>query len=493
MNFLDGIISYIAPIWGLKRQKARSSIELARKYEAASTSDRTKGWITSSSSADYEIVPALLRLIFRSRDLIRNNPYALKGRRAIVSHVIGSGITGEPEEPALKEHWKEWAESMSCDFDDHNDFYGLQTIATTTIVESGSCLVRRIWREPDENNPIPLQIQLLEPDHIDFQLTKNLPDGGYIKQGIEFDKDGKKIAYWIFKEHPGEKGIILNKSWKSIRVPKEDIKHIFFKERPGQNHGVPWLSVIAILLRDFAEFEDAQLVRQKIAACYAAFVRDLEMPENIGGERKLIEKISPGRIEILPPGKDIVFANPPGVDGNGEFIKSLKQAIASGLGITYENLTSDLSNVNFSSARIGQQQENRMVEQWRWQMIIPEFCDTVWAWFYIACEVAGIIGYKKKPGRIEWTPPKREFIDPIKEVDAMKNAVRAGFKTQSEAIRECGYDPERFFEEYANDLKRLDELGIKLDTDPRNPLKESVKQKEDEESKPDKKGNENVS
>jgi capsid protein len=92
------------------------------------------------------------------------------------------------------------------------------------------------------------------------------------------------------------------------------------------------------------------------------------------------DKLEPGAIEILPPGKTITFPNMPSVQDDGHSDRSLR-AIAMGFDVTYELLTGDLSNVNFSSGRMGWIEFHRNVEQWRWHMFIPRFCRPVWGWF----------------------------------------------------------------------------------------------------------------
>lgn len=491
-TFLDRIISYISPAWGFKRGRARAAIAITRNYEAASTATRVSGWNPSGTSADAEIAPALVRLRNRSRDLCRNNEFAKKARNSISAYIVGYGIVPKAKGDSararrLTELWKEWGERLVCDFDDSNNFYGLQTLVCNSIVESGACLVKKVMRQPSKNNPVGLEIQLLEPDYIEIEFTtlrKILPSGGWIKQGIEYDAEGKRVAYMLYKEHPGESTII--RGIGQVRIPTTELSHVFWKERPGQKHGVPWLSTVAMRLKDFGDYEDAQLVRQKIAACFAGFIRDIEIPD-VTDPTTLMEKIEPGRLEILPPGKDITFASPPPVTGYAEYSRSQKQAIAAGLDITYEALTSDLSNVNFSSARIGQGDMYLHIDQWQWQMIIPHFCEVVWDWFEMACELAGLLPKGDSVGA-SWTPPKREFVSPVDETLAIKDQVRSGFKTLSEAVREYGYDPETHFEEYAADLAKLDELGIKLDTDPRQGPGNgaSMPKKEEEKPKPKK-------
>jgi lambda family phage portal protein len=179
---------------------------------------------------------------------------------------------------------------------------------------------------------------------------------------------------------------------------------------------------------------------------------------------ELIDKLEPGALEILPPGKDIRFANPPSV---GEFDKITREyllQIAAGFGVTYEALTGDLSRTNFSSARLGWLEFQRNIEAWRWQMLVPQMLNPIWNWFVAAGNIAGV----RLDGIVaHWTPPRRELIDPSVEVKATAMAVRSGFQSLSEAIREFGYEPEEVFAEIKSDNELLDELGLVLDTDPR--------------------------
>ena len=93
MNFLDRVLGYVAPQAGLRRARHRAAIAtLARSYEGARLGRRTEGWVVAGTSANAEIGGALPRLRDRSRDLVRNNPYAAKAVQAVVSNLVGTGI-----------------------------------------------------------------------------------------------------------------------------------------------------------------------------------------------------------------------------------------------------------------------------------------------------------------------------------------------------------------------------------------------------------------
>jgi lambda family phage portal protein len=408
----------------------------------------------------------------RSRDLVRNNPYAKRAISGIISNVVGTGImydmSGGSEKVLAnaKAIWRDWAESTDCDAEGLHDYYGLQSLAQRAVVESGEVLVVRKWRRKKDGYriPVPFQIQLLEGDFIDTSKTADLQGGGFILQGVEFDVKGRRVAYWLFPKHPGEQFINFGKGFVSERVPATDVRHLFRVDRAGQVRGMPWGAACIIRLRDFDEYEDAVALRMKIAACFSAFVGDIEGGSEAEPDKKPIsERLEPGAIEILPPGKTVTFPNMPSAQDDGFSERSLR-AIAMGFDVTYELLTGDLSKVNFSSGRMGWIEFGRNVEQWRWHMFIPRFCRPNWDWFV---EASLLAGYDFQGIRPTYTPPRREMIDPAKEVPGIRDEVRSGLKSLSEAIREGGRSPDEVLKEIASDAVKLDELKLKLDSDPR--------------------------
>lgn len=464
--------------------KSVTSGAKVRKFEGASRGRRTGGWFTSSASANTENAPALVTLRNRSRDLVRNNSYAKRAVQGIANNVIGTGIVAQIK-PKLQSKknalstpvqelmavWRDWADTTDCDFDGLHTLYGIQRLAMRTIAESGEVLILQKRRKVKKGE-IPIQLQVLEPDFIDTLKTERTTDGGKIIQGIEFDKDGRRVAYWLFPEHPGEVNAATSNSAMSVRHDADSICHLFEVLRPGQVRGIPFGTTVIIKLKDFDEFEDAQLTRQKVSACFTAFIEDMELPAEIKEIEDSVQagdKLQPGAIEILPNGKRITFPNPPQVTGYKEFSDVSLHGVASGFGAPYELVTGDYSQVNFSSAKMGWSEFQRNIDDWQWNLVIPRFCQIVWKWFQTAAIVAGYT--VASTCYATWTTPRRTMIDPTREIPATVEAIRAGLMTLSEAIRENGYDPDEHFAELAADAKRIDELGLILDSDARKTMK----------------------
>lgn len=472
MNLLERAIATISPGYAVRRAMDRVRLELIRStgYEGAARGRRTDKWKTGNRDANAEIAPSLPLLRSRSRDLRRNNPYAEAAISAIVDDAVGYGIKPKPKgrnktiTKRARELWAEHAETKSIDYDGKHDIYGLEALALSTIVESGAVIVRRRLLSSAEMKArgaaLPFQIQVLEPDHIDMARDGRQPDGSYDIKGIRFEKGGGIRGYWLYEDHPGSGGLKIGTV--SQFVPAGDVLHVYRMDRPGQVHGVPWAAPVMLRLRNFDEVEDAYIEREKIAACFAVFFTGLEADPN-QKKIQLAERIEPGMIDFAPPGTQVSFANPPGVNGYKDFSWINLHAIAAGFGVPYE-VFGDLAGVNFSSGRMGWQKYQRRLERWQFQMFIPGFCAGVWSWFNSSMQFLRIID-EDCPAM--WVPPRRMMVNPKEEIAAIKDEIRNGLTTWPQAITERGFDAVEQAEEIKEANELLDSLGLKLDCDPR--------------------------
>lgn len=472
MDLINRLFREIAPKHAVKRIQNQAAFDIlekgVRKYEGAGKGRRFSDNNPQLLSPNTDANDALPMLRKRSREANKNNPYAKNGTRRIANNVIGTGILANPigktksVTKIAKKLWEDWANSTLCDFNGLQNLYGLQLIITKTVIKSGECYVRKVWKERESNFVgIPLELQILDPDFIDH--NKNIKadtSGVYSVSGIQFNKLGKRIGYWVFSRHPNEE-----KS-ESIVVPASEIAHIFEVDDPGQIHGIPHNSSIILRMQDFDEFEDAQLMKQKIAACFTAFITKPDTSDGIDtSDTSGIERLSPGVIERLSSGEEIIFSSPPSTDGFKDFSRQSLQGQAVGMGLSYESFSGDLSNVNFSSGRMGWLEFQRGVEILQWNMVIPMFLDKTWLWFVEAANLSGLLGTLEVTAT--WTPPRREMIDPLKEIQAKIKALRAGLGSWQDAVRELGYNPDEIMVQMIEDKNRFDAAGVMPESDPR--------------------------
>ena len=463
LNIIDKTIAVVSPTAALKRARARRALDIVMHYDAATTGRRASSWRPVASDAD-GAASRRDRLRFVARDMVRNTPFALRAQNVIAANVVGEGIRPKviTDNDALIERagviTREFLDTTLIDADGQNNLFGLQKLVMKTVPEAGEVLIRRRRRGPDDNLPLPFQVQVMEPDYLDTLRDGTLRSGNMVREGIEYDKIGRRVAYWLFEEHPGVVGF-RRKGWQSKRVPASEVIHVYRMDRPGQMRGVSWFAPVVMTLRDLADYQDAQLMRQKLAACFAAFRITPDDDEDTDAASIMPTTMQPGMITKLGPGEDIQFGNPPSVTGYDEFTRANLRSIAAGMGITYEALSGDLSGVNFSSARMGRMEMDRNVGDWQQLMMVPKFCHGVARWLLEAWAVRDM-NTDIMNLNVRWTPPRRILVDPTKEIPALGKSVALGLESRQAIIRQMGRDPDEVRAEQKEDQDRDEAAGL---------------------------------
>ena len=472
LNRLDRVIHWLSPTHGARRAAARLQVthleQVKSYYDGADLGRRGSSIRRSLAAADTITARKGPTLRAGSLDLIRNNPHARSGCEQIVSHVFGEGIIPRfrrKKERAqdLDELARATLDTTSIDYCEQLDLYGIQALMGATTVQGGESLVHRIWdRSAGE---VPLRYQVLEADFLDSSRdTGRTKSGGRIIQGIEFDASGRRSKYWMFEEHPGGSWI---RSTQSIAIDARDVAHCYRIERPGQVRGIPWLAPIMLRIADFGDYEEAQLLRQKIAACFVGVKTD---PIGAGpasvtdNKTDDLENVQPGQWYRASNGSTITFGTPPPINDYKDYASVSLHALAAGLGVSYEALTGDLSGVSFTSGRMGQLIFGRNVKRWRSHTFVPQGCDVLIRWWL---EAAALAGADTKGVTVRHSPPPIEMLSPREEVSALTGAMRSGQKTLPQVAGERGMDMDELLDEIEETNEMLDARGIVLDSDPR--------------------------
>lgn len=496
-GIVDRVLSVVSPSRAARRYAARVALgNLRRSYEGASKGRGTDGWRTGSTAADAEIAAAGQVLRDRMRDLVRNNSLAAQAVSVLVNAIVGPGIRPRARSgnkalnAKVDKLWSEW--SGRCDANGHTDFHGLLGLAVREMIEGGEVFGVRTPRRASDGLAVPFQVELKEADHLDANRFDNPSAGGRVSQGIEYDAAGRRRAYWLFPDHPGDNSAIFGRRLVSVRVDAASVAHLFERQRV-QNRGVPWGVPAMRAIRDLDDWQAAELVRKKTEACLVGIVfsdddtQSSIAPTIVDASGNQVEQFEPGLIAYSRGGKDIKFTQPANSAGIQEWNRVQMQIIAAGFRVPYALMTGDLSQANFASSRVGLNEFRRMVEVVQWQIVIPMFCQRIWDWFIEAAWAEGLIPSKTCP--VEWAPPKFESVNPWQDAQTDLLEVRAGFSTLSQAIAKRGYDPVAQLQEIATLLEQVDALKLILDSDPRKVTKaggvQAVPGAKPEEEKPD--------
>ncbi len=488
MNLIDRTIGLFSPMRGLRRLQARNAIDVLktarerRSYDGARAPRRGNVW-GRGKSANGAMASAMVSLRDHARDLVRNTPMA-RVPDVLSAHIVGTGIipvsrTGnrklDKQVNALFDQWSE-----QCLVSGELDFYGAQNLVLRSVVEGGDTFIRFLLRDSQSKLAVPLQLRLLEGDQIDETKhgTSSRGENHSATLGVEFDGDGARTGYWVRKLHPGEPHSFRNV--ESVFVDAQDMAHVYRPLRIGQARGVTWFAPVLLTARDLADYLEASLVKARTEACFAGFVKsnDPGMPANIasaasadkekaeGALQKELE-LSPGMITRLEDGEDIVFAQPSSSNSFEPFVLQASMSIAAGVGMTYDQLTGDLRQANYSSLRAGKIEFRGIVRQLQHRMMIRQFCKPVWKRFIEAAVLAGKLPQRVSGYPSSWIAPGFEPIDPLKDLKADILAVRSGRSTWNEFVAEWGNDPQTQMDELQQINKDFDERGLVLDIDPR--------------------------
>jgi lambda family phage portal protein len=461
--------------------RLRSAWQAFRGYTAASDL-RASNWAPSGGSATSEVAGAAATVARRARDAVRNDPYAARIVDLWTGNAVGAGITTRWPDAAHADAWRRWSDSTACDAERRLDLYGLQALAMRAVVESGECFIRLLPAEVSPTNPIGLRLQVLESDHLDTTRT-GLLDGTATLQGIGLDDAGAPAIYWLYPRHPGNWWPGMPTAYASEPIAARDVLHLYRKRRPGQLRDVSWLAPVLTRLRDLGDYEAALLMKAKIEACLAAIVTE-EGDEALTGtaanllrdaQGRAIEAFEPGMILYRRGSGSVEVVNPSGGGSHAAFARRTLEAAAVGAGLTYDQVSGDLTQANYSSLRAGKIEFRRLCEQVQYGMLIPMLVRPIAERFHAHGALLGLWG-ADMPSDVSHVPPAHEMIDPLKDTSALIAQVRAGFVPQAEAVGSFGYDFRQVVEDIRQANEAIDAAGIALDTDPRRVAKSGAAQ-----------------
>ncbi|MCA3197624.1 phage portal protein [Cupriavidus sp.] len=443
-------------------------------FEGGLSSRRLKMFQASRAHVNTLIQAAGADMTARARYLIRNNGYAANAVESWASNAVGTGIkpSSTIADAALKDRvqqlWLRWTDES--DAEGLTDFYGQQRRAARELFIAGEVFFRLRQRWPEDGLSVPLQLQMLPSEMLPLTDNRVLDNGNVVRQGIEFDRIGRRVAYHFLRRHPGDitdPGL----AGETVRVPAEMVLHIIDPVEAGQLRGVSRFAPAIVKLFLLDQYDDAELDRKKVAAMFVGFVRRPERDFDNSGERDAHDEpllpLEPGQLQILDEGEDIIFSNPADVGGNYEAFqyRTLLQ-VAAALGLPYANLSADMLKANYSNTRAALLEFRRRIEAFQHSVLVYQMCRAVWARWMDTAVLSGALtlpDYERRRAEYlacNWLPPRWDWVDPLKDIRAEIEAIEAGLKSRTQAIAERGYDASQVDAEIAADRQRERDLGL---------------------------------
>jgi lambda family phage portal protein len=407
---------------------------LKRSYESIYGQKRGVG-VHGSHASETSAASGPLRS--RARHAFVNNAYIRNGVEAFVAESVGAGVEPTHRTTSHVDRWNKW--SRVADAESRTDMRGLVSQMVLAMFVDGDAFALL------EDGPNGLKVRLIPSEMVDESVTWSREDGAYCVNGVEFNGDGTRAAYWVLPSLPTE---TFPTAREPIRIPAENVLHLFKPTGPGQVRGVSWLAPVLLTVNDHGQLQDALLIGQKISAMHAGFVTDLNdasASDPFDGEEWV--DLVPGTVRRLPGGTDVKFSNPTEARDGVGFSKHILGQIAAGLGIPVHLLDGDLSNANYSSLRAGLLPFRRKVEQFQYHCLVPQVLDPLWD------HVIGRQG-------VEWLMPRPLQVDPQKDTDALISQIEAGLVSRTQAVASFGWDAAKLDQEIADERARAESLGL---------------------------------
>lgn len=481
MSWLDRAIGFFSPSWAYRRTAWRMA--LRGFYDAGNLDRLNSGWVPVNATAEQTDRSQRDLIRARARDLERNSDIAEAIIGSFERNVIGTGMRvqskvlrsdgTEDEElnQQIEDLWNEWCHARNCDITGQQSFAEMQAMAIRRHLVDGGIIFVKTYTS---SGIVPFCLQAREVDDLDTSINSTPGLGrNRVVGGIELDQYNRPVAYYLKKFTP-------DGFWtgESERIEAKRIIFLWKKNRPSQIREMSPLAKTMPRVRDVNEFVEAVSVKERILACMSVFITK-QMPggglgrgiaggttDNKSGYQQ--RTISPGMIQELQPGESVTAVSPSGQATSAkDFISTQQRLAGSGQGLSYEAVSRDMSQVNYSSARQGLLEDQRTYMMMQ-QFLIEHFCREVYTEFVISAVLSGQLNIpdfwqdRRKYLKHIWIAPGWSWIDPVKEVSANAKAIETGQDTLARICAERGEDWREVIKQRAAEIKYAQELGVNI-------------------------------
>lgn len=464
-----------------------------RMYAAARGNRMTGGYgMGGDSSADAELSSSLARLRAASRQMVRDSAYAKRARVVVVNNVIGPGVGMQAQvetnragpnkalNDAIEAAWRAWSCAESCHTGGALHFSDLERAAMAQVFEAGEVFIRKHLTAFGDSR-VPLALELVESERVPLDVASPMVSGVSpdFRMGIERDRFGRATFYWIRRNHPGDirrNGFGLD---NYDRVPADEVIHLRLIDRWPQTRGEPWLHTSARKLNDMDQYSGAEVQAARASAMVFGTIKTPEsessLPSDEEDDGSPVMDIEPGTIQQLNPGEELDFHSPNRPNtALDPFMRYMLREVAAGTGVSYESLSRDYSQSNYSSSRLALLDDRdlwKVLQQW-WIRAFRAPLHKVWVQQAVLARAVPVAvdQYALNPAKFEavvWKPRGWSWVDPTKEVKAYKEAIRAGLTSATDVIAATadGRDIEDVIAALTREAELFKRAGITVDTD----------------------------
>lgn len=475
---------------------------IARSFDAAKGTRYTGDWLSSQGPADRAIKQDVKSLRERARQMERDDSYTESWLMELVSNVIGpKGIRLKSlarkmdaranggmidkldEKTALKieQAWDDYSKKGNFEVTRQHSRPEFERLSLRSVARDGGALVRLV--DGISKNRFRFMVQGIEIDALD---TRTNDPAKRIYMGVEFDEWDEPIRLHLTKMDTKGHG---GRKYETYPVDADKIINLFMTHRFGQTQGYSWLAPIMLRLRHLSKYEESEVIAAREGSNKIGFFEQTDEAQYTGadleGDGRPVVPSAPGQWESLPKGIKPHLIDPSHPNSNyPDFRKAILRGGA--MYLNYNTWAKDLEGVNYSSIRQGTLSE-REIYRILQDYFIGDFEIRVFnQWLKMALLAGEIDGlgprdfdrccYAEFSGRT-WA-----WVDPAKDIAAIKEEIALNLTSASAACRERGRDFDKNLAENEADRDKLEAAGLLPEPPaPAQPAPVAAKNKEDDE------------
>lgn len=481
-------------------------------YRSASSNHPTlKNWAAPRVSPHSALRFSRETLSDRIHDLVRNDGWASSATNRFVDTIVGSGWrpSAMPNRVTLGltvDQWTEISSQIEAYWHDYAHDPGFYADAERAVSASGllGLAVRHTFADGEAlgwigyNEEIPSRfktcLQVIDPARL--SNPNNGMDTEFCRDGVHLDSWGAAIGYDIRSAHPGEYWQVGKSSHVWNYFPRETewgrpvIIHLREKRWAGMSRGESLLAPVAAKLKQISDYDDYEIQAASLNAILAAFVEtpmdtdiladalDSEGLSRYARSEAEFYEESPldfGGVKLtaLHPGSKIGTIKGEHPHSNYEaFERNALRNIAAAGGMSYEALTADFSQANYSSIRAALVEFRKsfasrtqlVADHWQ-QQHYRAFLEEVFDQGLVDVP-SGVPGFEENPAawsHCKWIGPGQGWVDPLKEAQASGERLATNISTLEMEAASQGHDYREIIQQRARERAEMIAAGLDPD------------------------------
>lgn len=441
-------------------------------YEGGKRTGTNQDFWNANSDFENTASPDRDTMRARARWLHENNAIMANIDATIVRNSVGNGFTFQSKsgkeniDKQIESLWAEFIKPKNCDVTGRQHFGGIQQLILSQRMCDGEIVIKK---HLSKNKSNPFQIQLIEADRFDTSYRVRVDNSNVLNSvdGIELDTMGAPQNY-VFRD-----GLMSN-----VKVPASEVIHYFkMGNRATQYRGLSEYKQSIVDLRNFAGYQTSTLksARARSSVAYAIETNNVQghmaamLQSGSSKDSDPIYDINGVMVQYLNQGEKL-HQYDPAVKGAeyGEFVRACVRLIATARQISYELAFRDYSQVNFSSARASFIQDHKRFSNEQWHMVTYVLNPLFESWLDANVMAGNIKGLgvsayfinKSDFCQPRWVAPAREWVDPLKDINAIQKEIDMGITTIEEVAAARGKDLEDVIASRVKINKMLKDAGI---------------------------------